>query len=986
MDAENMKNQEDANGMQESKEKTAKIPFANTASDNENAEPGLFIAGIGASAGGYEAIEEFFRKMPADSGIAFVVIQHLSPDFKSLMVELLSKQTDMAVFRAENGMKVEPNCVYLMQPKNNMTISDGRLYLSETDPSKGLNLPINIFFRSLAEDKQSESIGIILSGTGSDGTLGIRDIKGFGGMVMVQDTDSAKFDGMPASAINTGQVDYILPPKSMPEQLIAYVNHSLFSSKHTPGMVLGKNVDHMSTILKILRTYEKIDFSYYKPSTIIRRIDKRMSINQLDSLESYVELVRNSRHEGETLIRELLIGVTKFFRDTEAFDLLEKIVIPDLLQRKDEGEALRVWVTGCSTGEEVYSLAMLFREAIEAMKAPVEVKIFATDIDRRAIEFASAGIYPDSIIADVSQERLNRFFIRNENSYTVKEYIRKMVIFAHQNLIEDPPFNKIELITCRNILIYFQQAAQKRVLSYFHFALSKGGYLLLGKSETVGDMSNQFRTINARWKLYSKLGLHSYHTLHATMQLRKQERTEPAAPVAYVREKPTEESKFEKFYHLLMGRYEPSAILLNSQDEPEYIFGDANRFLNISKGKIHLNIHKLIKPDLSVVVSTGIRKARQTNKEVTYTDLILTIDGESKSYSFTALPAKLGDEFHGELFIIFDEMKTERVALIETQNGMSVEDISNEHIRNLEQELQFTKESLQATVEELETSNEELQATNEELLASNEELQSTNEELQSVNEELITVNSEYQRKIEELVDLNNDYDNLLSSTDIGTLFLDYQLRVRKFTPKLKEHLALLDADIGRPITNFNHRKLYDSFIDDLQLVLRTGKNIEKEVTILNNKTLLIKISAYHSNGRTSEGVVINFIDITRLRRLQDENKLLAKAIGQNPAMTLITDAEGIIRYVNDAFLEVTGYDRKEVTGRNVSFLRDEESEGVDFGKVWETISSGNRWKGTFVNIRKDGSRFEEEAIIVPLRDDDNVISNYVKVAELVTDS
>lgn len=943
----------------------------------------LFIIGIGASAGGYEAIEKFFNNMPSNSGVAFVIVQHLSPDYKSLMVELLSKHTEMKVYRVEDGVAIEPDCVYLLPPKKNMNIYHGKLYLTETSHIHGLNLPINIFFRSLAEDKQDKAIGVILSGTGTDGTLGLRDIKGVGGMVMVQDVLTSKFDGMPRSAISTGLVDYVLPPEKMPEQLISYVQQISKTKTGIDSIVPEKKVDSLTKVLSLLNKSQNIDFGFYKPSTIIRRLEKRMSINQIDKMEDYIRFLQSSATEARILAQELLIGVTKFFRDPETFELVKERVIPQILINRKTGSPLRIWVAGCSTGEEAYSLAIIFLEYFEEHKENVDIKIFATDIDKNAIEIASTGIYPDSILADISQERLNRYFVREESTYQVRDTLRKMVIFAHQNIIKDPPFNKIDLITCRNLMIYLQPQAQKKVLSFFHFSLNPDGYLLLGKSESVGDMVNQFKSIDNKWKLYKKLGVHNVTLVdnHSFKISNKDVHLNRPAQQK-IKTKSDATADFDAVYRSLMGSFEPSAILINKANEPEYIFGDANEYLNITKGKLNLNIFKMVNEDLSVAIGTAVRLTRKDRKEVVYTDLVLKNRGESKKLNLIVKPAFPDEEEITNIFIIFDDIKkTDDIKKV--GEPLDVESLTNQHIRDLEQELQFTKESLQATVEELETSNEELQATNEELLASNEELQSTNEELQSVNEELITVNSEYQKKIEELVDLNNDYDNLLNSTDIGTLFLDYDLNIRKFTPRLKDEMKLVETDIGRPITHFSYSFLYKEFLTDIRKVLDSLKSIEREIKTEEDNWYLVKILPYKTSGEYVEGVVITLVDVTSRKELSDDLLFMRQIVEHSPFIVMKTDAEQKITYVNKQFTEVTGYGAEEVLGKTPAFLKADDDTN-DYEAMWETLSSGKSWSGEFINKKKNGEKYFEVATLVPLKDRGGKISHIVKSAKDVT--
>ncbi|MBD3308107.1 chemotaxis protein CheR, partial [candidate division KSB3 bacterium] len=564
-------------------------------SHNEKTDK-FYVVGIGASAGGYEAIEGFFKNMPPDSGMAFVIVQHLSPDFKSLMVELLSKHTQMEVLRVEDGMEVRPNCVYLIPPKKSMTVFHKHLYLTEINYEHGLKLPINIFFRSLAEDLQDKAIGVILSGTGSDGTLGIRDIKGAGGMIMVQDVVSSKFDGMPRSAISTGVVDYTLPPEKMPEALIKFVSHLSSTQADTGKLIEGGKVDSLTKILALIKRKKGFDFSPYKPSTILRRVEKRMGINQISRVDDYIQFLQDSSHEVSILANELLINVTKFFREPEAFETLKESILPEIMENRKANVPIRVWVVGCSTGEEAYSLAIIFREYLEMFDEKIDVTIFATDIDRTSLAKASEGVYPDNIIVDVSPERLSKYFVRRGQTFQINDSIRKMVIFAHQNILKDPPFNKIDLITCRNLLIYFESQAQQHVLSYLHFALNPGGFLFLGKSETVGAMLNNFKAINHKLKFFKKVGT----KMLPLPNNRKFTIDKPAAPPANTVQRRTQRDTFDTVYRSLMESYEPAAILVNEQNHVEFVFGNASKYLRIPRGKIEKDLLRMLREDLAV--------------------------------------------------------------------------------------------------------------------------------------------------------------------------------------------------------------------------------------------------------------------------------------------------------------------------------------------------------------------------------------------------
>ncbi len=832
--------------------------------------PTHYVA-VGASAGGLEAIESFFSHMPPDSGLGFIVIQHLSPDYKSLMVELLSKKTLMPVHRAEDGMLVLPNHVYLIPPKKNLTIFHGKLLLSEQDHSKGVNLPIDVFLRSLAEDQNEKAVAIILSGTGSDGTRGVRAIKEYGGMVMVQNEESAKFDGMPRAAISTGLADFVLPPDQMPGQLLSFAKHP-YITKVERSETLLSDEQGLTRIFAILREKCKVDFTFYKPSTVTRRIERRMTINQTDDIKDYVAFLANNSGEVMALYRELLIGVTSFFRDQDVFDRLAQHGLPEIFKSTNSRE-IRFWVAGCSTGEEAYSLAILARESMEGLGISHDVKIFATDIDRDAIHFAANGSFPESIAADISPRLLAKYFYKKEDNFQIARSIREMVVFAQHNLIRDPPFTNIALISCRNLLIYLQPILQRKVLEFFNFSLNPGGILLLGTSETTGEMTDYFESLDPKWKLYRSRGrlkplADATHLLSVTDTRSRELRGQFAGARRALRLS-EEERVLERFLDAVTQDYIPLAVIVNPQLEVLHVLGDAGGYFRLPSGKVVNDISKMAAKELAIPLTTGIQKVFRQRQELRFSNIRLPQDGGVRlvDLRIRPLPEKKGQEPLAAVFI--EEVK--KTGSVESEPAVQSYDLSKaaeERLRDLEQDLQFTRENLQATIEELETSNEELQATNEELLASNEELQSTNEELQSTNEELFTVNTEYQSKIIELTELNNDVDNLLSATQIGHLLLDENLEVRRFSPKIVEIFKLLDSDVGRPIAHISH---YLANCDPIRLVRKvqaTGQPVEQEVRTQEGRWYLMRVVPYTVGPKIFSGTMMSFVDMTSLKEIQ----------------------------------------------------------------------------------------------------------------------
>ena len=855
-------------------------PDKKTANDNkvillkstENTQIPLYV-GIGASAGGLEAIQAFFQNMPRYSPMAFIVIQHLSPDYKSLMVELLSKKTKIPVQRAEDGIVVEPNTVYLIPPKKNLRIFHGKLLLSEQDHSRGINLPIDIFFHSLAEDQGERAVGIILSGTGSDGMRGIRAIKEQGGMVMVQKEQSAKFDGMPRAAISTSLADFILRPEDMPEQLNSYIKHPYVTKNDRSPSIL-EDENGLTRIFSMLRERFKVDFTYYKPSTVTRRIERRMTVNQIVDINDYAIFAMNTPSEISTLYRELLIGVTNFFRDPEAYATLTDKWLPTIMEDHDQHE-LRIWVSACSTGEEAYSIAISLRECMEKLGITKDVKIFATDIDRDAIARASTGIYPESIAADISTNLLSKYFYRKDENFQVVRNIRGMVVFAQHNIAKDPPFTQIDLVTCRNLLIYLQPVLQRKVLGMINFSLRPGGLLMLGLSETVGETGELFELLDTKQKIYRSKGksngIFNRDGDLATGVPNRQHRHDQTFKGRKVTRLSNEERTLERFVDALRGDYIPLSIIVNDQMELQHIIGDSSGFFRLPSGRPVNDISKMAAKELAIPLSTGIQKAFRTRKPHVFSNIQVRGMGHVQSIKMTIkpVPGKTGQE--PLVAVMIEEMAPPK--RVDENSGASTYDLGSEaeqYLRDMENELQFTRENLQATIEELETANEELQATNEELLASNEELQSTNEELQSTNEELHTVNVEYQNKIIELTELNNDVENLLNSSHVGKLLLDDNMEIRRFSAGIGNIFKVLESDIGRPLTHLTHKLVNADPLELVKTVAATKQIIEKEVQTEDGQWHFMRILPYQIGPGVYSGTVLSFIDISELKDYRDE--------------------------------------------------------------------------------------------------------------------
>jgi two-component system CheB/CheR fusion protein len=896
----------------------------------EDAARLLHVVGVGASAGGLEALETFFDEVPPHCGMAFVVVQHLSPDFESMMDELLARHTKMAVHRVKDGVRVEPDSVYLLPPKKEMIIQDGQLLLSDKDPSQGLSLPIDTFFRSLAQDAGERAVGVILSGTGSDGSRGIQAIHNAGGLVIAQSEETAKFDGMPKAAIETGIVDIVLPPEMMADALGRFVSGQSPVAAAVPDMEAGGSAagDAMQTIFTLLRLEHGIDFSWYKKSTVIRRIERRLQLLRSDNLDEYVERLRTDIRERNQLYQDLLIGVTKFFRDTEAFDILAREVLPGLLERVPPGGEARFWIAGCATGEEAYSLAILVREQLDRIDRPVEVKIFATDVHRTSLDFARGALYGPESLSQLSPERIDRNFIQHGKRYQVSPELRKFIVFAPHNVIKDAPFTKIDLISCRNLLIYLEPAAQQKVLSLFHFALNTGGALFLGSSESPAEMADEFEPINRHWKIFRKrreVPLRSPLPLGLPSGLRDQghRRERPASTDSEVERHVTRASES------LIADHCPASFLVDDRHQLLYTFPGAQHFLQIRDGQPSCCLLDLVGSELRVALAGALQRCARQRATVTFTGVRVEPNERQpvEQVKLIVKPLLEKDDTSPHFLVSLtalhqtDTVSSSSARDSQDDNTFDWDEVTRQRFETLETELRHTRENLQATIEELEASNEELQATNEELVASNEELQSTNQELHSVNEELYTVNAEHQKKIDELTELTDDMDNLFRATDIGTIFLDEQLCIRKFTPHAARNFQILPQDIGRRIDSFSHNLAYRELFDDIRQVARGDlPNVQRDVVDNHGTWYFLRMLPYCSR-KDAGGVLLSLVDISALKATQHELHVAYDALNSSLNATVIADFDWEIQYANSAFSDMFGLDQPGMLkGRRLSEL------------------------------------------------------------------
>lgn len=908
------------------------------------------IVGMGASAGGLAAIEAFFSGMPADSdpGMAFVLVQHLAPDHGSILTELVQRTTRMKVFEVQDGMAVHVNCAYIIPPNRDMAFLSGTLQLLEPSAPRGHRLPIDFLFRSLAQDRREQAIGIVLSGTGSDGTLGVRAIKSEGGMVMVQNPASCEFDGMPRSAVATGLVDYELPPAEMAEQLIAYVRHAFGKPPRAATAAAPHNENALKKIFILLHTQTGHDFSQHKTSTIYRRIERRMAVHQVDSIDSYVKYLQQTPLEAHALFRDLLIGVTNFFRDPEAFEVLEKQVIPQLFDAKPAGAVIRVWSTGCSTGEEAYSIAILLQERLDLLRQSYKVQLFATDIDSRAIASARAGMYPASIAGDMTPARLARFFTAESDgsAYRVRKGLRDMLVFSEHDMIKDPPFSKLDLISCRNVLIYMGTNLQKKLIALFHYALVPGGTLFLGTSETVGELGSLFTVLDRKAKVYQSkedfqgpkraaLGRFLSHVPPAIVS--NGVRAVVTGPAAL----PRKPSLRELTEQALLQQVSPAGALVNGQGDILYLHGRTGMFLEPTAGDAGINnILKMSREGLQRDLTIALHKAAATKERVRTPGLRVRTNGHFTLVNLTVcpLPQGVAAALQSPLFLVI----LEEAPALETHAGPQArqplltskealgDDVSAQ-MEELHEELRAQGEHLHAVNEELETSNEELKSSNEEMQSVNEELQSTNEELetskeelQSINEELATVNTELQTKVTDLSQANNDMNNLLAGTGIGTVFVDHDLRILRFTPAATPIINLILSDVGRPIAHIASNLVgYDNLVADTQNVLKTLIPKEVDARTAEDKSYTLRILPYRTLDNVIEGAVITFVDITEMVRIREAlraaNELARLAVVVRDAFDAITvqDLDGRILAWNPGAVRMYGWTEVEALQMNV---------------------------------------------------------------------
>jgi two-component system CheB/CheR fusion protein len=887
---------------------------------------GIPVVGLGGSAGALDCFKTFFEAMPPNSGAAFVVVQHLAPAHESLLTELLAQHTRMKVAQAADGAPVEPNCVYVIPPNHDLGIRDGALYLAKPVREHGIHLPIDFFLRSLAEDRQERAVCVLLSGAGSDGTLGVRAIRGTGGLTIAQDPRTAQYADLPRSAIATKLVDYVLPPDQMPQAITEYLRQPYVRGGDSAADLEAEGKPGgLSEILATVLAKTGCDFRCYKKSTILRRIERRMGLRRISDIAQYGKLLRQDAKEVPELFKDLLINVTAFFRDADAFEELRRHALAPMVEAKPPDEAFRVWVPGCSTGEEAYSLAMLLMEETSASRKSCPVQVFATDIDEEALDFGRRGVYPESIAPDVGAKRLAKFFVRKEHGYQVSESLRGAVVFASQNLITDPPFSKMDLVSCRNLLIYLDGETQAKLVPLFNFALNSGGYLFLGKSEGVGVETDLFSPVSKKARLFRRRTPARPISLDTPILPGRKRAFPPGLPAV----KPPAASYADAIRQALLGHFAAAVALVDRRGQILQFHGQTGKYLDMPQGEPTLNLLETAKGGLSPRLRLALHAAIDEGKSVVLDRLPVTLGKGARFVRVTVTPLARRGEAAPLLAVFFEDVPRPVIAGVKP----GPRGASDAAVRRLEEELRATQQDLQSSIVELQSANEELRVSNEEVVSTNEELQSTNEELetskeelQSVNEELTTVNAQLQEKAERLAAANSDLANLLKSTQIATLFLDKELRIKFFTPATERVMKLIPSDMGRPISDLSTGLLDYDLTADARAVARGGPVLVRDVHHGDGSIYHVRVMPCLAQEDRAEGVVVTFDDVTRLRRAEERTRRLATVLTDSNDGVVLFDLAGAIQAWNRGAQAMYGWSEEEALRMNIRDLAPAEEK------------------------------------------------------------
>ncbi len=1012
-----------------------KIPAAKD-SKNKNGKKDFLVVGVGASAGGVKALQEFFASMPPNSGMSFVVILHLSPQHESSLPQILQAQTTMPVVQVTETHKVEPNRVYVIPPNSQLEMFDGSIRCEPPEKKAGTRVAIDVFFRTLAEAYGKNAVCVVLSGTGSDGTLGLKRVKESNGFAIVQSPEDAEYDQMPRNAIATGLADWILPVRQMPEKLLYFRESSerLHLTNGADAGLVAEEInaeDSLREIITILRVRTGHDFANYKTPTLIRRIARHLQIHELEDLPTYVKYLRDNQEEIQSLQRNLLINVTNFFRDKDAFGALETEVVPRLFTGKTARDTVRVWTAGCASGEEAYSMAMLLTEYTEKQSDPPKFMVFATDIDDEAIAQAREHSYPETIETDVSPERLKRFFVKEGSRYRVKKELRETVLFVPHNVLRDPPFSRLDLVTCRNLLIYLNREAQKQVMEIFHFALKSEGFLFLGTSETAENAPDLFEAIEKKQRLYRRRP--ASHGYHAPPRMPVAGNWQTSPPISADFAERAKISSLGEVHYKLLENLAPPSVLVNEDFEIVYMSQSVGRYLRFTGGEPTNNLLKLVNPELLPDLRAALFTAQRERLSSEFTDIDAVIEGTERRINLNVRVVDTDDGNGNFLLVIFDEADENNPsysAKVKQSDKKSVRSADRDEavatiIKRLEEELRRSKASLRATLEqheisteELKASNEELQAINEELRSATEELETSKEELQSVNEEMNTVNSELKDRIEESGRANSDLQNLISSTDIATIFLDRKLHIKRFSPLIERLFNITRTDIGRPLEHFTHRLEYRNLTADAKEALKTLKTVEREISDKDSRYFLTRFSPYRTTDDRIEGVVLNFLEITKYKRTEEalrsveeeyraalereveartgelkesRDELASRSHVFEATLSTITDfiyqfdREGRFIYVNQPLLDLWGIKEEEAVGKNFYELDYPEELAERLHRQIERVfKTGEKLRDETAYTSPTGAGGFYEYIFTPLKDANGAVRSVVGSTQDIT--
>lgn len=961
-------------------------------SNKQNQE--FLVVGIGASAGGIQALERFFEHTPSDSNLAYVVILHLSPEHESNLPAMLQRKTSMPVIQVQERTKVEPNQVYVIPPAKHLVMEDGHIDLAEPDQQKGRRVPIDLFFRTLAEAYKPHAIGILLSGTGTDGTIGIRRIKEKGGIAIAQDPMEAEYDAMIRSVITAGLIDFILPVAEIPEKLIALRDTTEKIQIWPDGDQMPDEHDEKALrgVLASLRARTNHDFSNYKRSTVLRRVARRLQVNNLQEISQYQHFIRENPGEAQELLKDMLISVTNFFRDNDAYETLRQRVLPQVFAKKQMGEHIRVWVSGCATGEEAYSLAILLLEYAETIDYPPNIQIFATDIDEEGITEARDGVFPESIELDVTPERLRRYFHKEDSHYRVRKEVREAVLFASHNVLRDPPFSKIDVVSCRNLLIYLNRETQERVLEIFHFALRSNGYLFLGASESAENLPDLYTAVEKKHRVYKRRTLATPSKFLPEMPVSG--RWDTKIPVTVSADKKV--FSYNELHHAMLEQYAPPSVLINKEYDIVHLSENVGRYLRFTGGEPTRNLLKVVHPDLRLDLRTVLFAASQGQQGAEVRNICVKFGADTVIVNIIVRRIEPAEAARSFMLVIFEDVPlSQNEPETQTQSGSSQSEIEVV-VRQLDEELLRTKDQLRATIEQYETSTEELKASNEELQAINEELRSTTEELetskeelQSVNEELTTVNYELKDKVDEISRFNSDLQNLLASTDIGTIFLDRNLHIRRFTPRVQDLFNVILADVDRPFTHLTHRLEYQNLAEDAEEVVQKLSRIEREIRTTDGRWYIARLLPYRTLDDKIDGVVMTFMEITERKVAEalvkgSEERWRAVVESMEEYAIFVISANGFINTWSSGAEKIFGYSENEAIGMHCENLFTPEDRAAQAPQYeMETALSQGKANDERWHLHKNGSRFYASGVMRVMRD--NEIGTFVKILRNLTE-